>query len=318
MTEEFTTWDNLLKEFKFYMTMERSFSQNTSESYIFDCSRFVDFMKEKHKDISPNEVSVNILEEFIFSLEKKQYDDEEDILLKSTTQTRIIQGIRAFFKFLILNDNIDSNPSELLVTPKLEKKLPDILEREEVKALLNIFDTSTSHGFRNRLTIALLYSTGLRVSEFINLKLYEINFREEFLDIIGKGNKERFVPVESSVLNELEYYIEHFRANQYIKKGEEDYVFISNKRGSKLTRQFIFKMLRESAAKAGINKTIHPHILRHSFATELIRSGANIIAVKEMMGHTSIRSTEVYINLDTKDLRKTLFENHPFYQKDFF
>lgn len=181
--------------------------------------------------------------------------------------------------------------------------------------MMKVVDVSTNHGFRNRLIIAMLYATGMRVSELVNLKLSDINYKEEYLDIIGKGNKERFIPIDKKVLNDLKVYINKYRVLQKVKEEDKNYVFLSEKRGERLTRQFIFKMLREVASQAGIKKTVHPHIFRHSFATEMIRAGANLVVVKEILGHTSIASTEIYINLKTSDLRKTLQEYHPFFQR---
>lgn len=297
------------------MRLERSFSNNTSESYIRDCSRFAEWIQKFYPNTTPKDITVGMLDEFVTNMVKTKSHSEEDILLKSTSQIRIIQGIRAFFKYLLLQDIIEKNPAELITTPKQEHKLPEVLEREEILAMVNSIDASTLSGFRNKLTIHFLYATGLRVSEFVNLKLSEVNFKEEILDIIGKGNKERYIPIAKSVLNDLEFYIKHYRSEQKISKGAEDFIFLSERDGKPLTRQFIFKMLRETAEKAGIKKNVHPHILRHSFATELIRGGANLIAVKEMMGHSSVVSTEIYINLSTKDLKNTLETYHPFYKK---
>ncbi|MCQ2326219.1 MAG: tyrosine-type recombinase/integrase [Bacteroidales bacterium] len=309
------SFEKLLEGFRYYMRLERSFSKNTSESYIRDCSRFAEWMQEFYPNTVIQDITVKMLDEFVSNMVKTKTHNEEDILLKSTSQIRIIQGIRAFFKYLLLQDIIEKNPAELITTPKQEHKLPEVLEREEIQAMINSIDASTLAGFRNKLTINFLYATGLRVSEFVNLKLSEVNFKEEILDIIGKGNKERYIPVAKSVLDDLEFYIKHYRTEQKISKESENFIFLSERQGKPLTRQFIFKMLRETAQKAGIKKNVHPHILRHSFATELIRGGANLIAVKEMMGHSSVVSTEIYINLSTKDLKNTLENYHPFYRK---
>lgn len=307
--------EKYLDSFKYYLSIERSFSINTVESYIYDCERLISFINDKYPNIAIKDIKTSILEEFIISLEKKKSKNEEDFLLSATTQIRIIQGIRALFKFLLISEKIEKNPAEHITTPYLEKKLPDILDREEIKQMMRVVDVSTKHGFRNRLIIAMLYATGMRVSELVNLKLSDINYKEEYLDIIGKGNKERFIPIDKKVLNDLKVYINKYRVLQKVKEEDKNYVFLSEKRGERLTRQFIFKMLREVASQAGIKKTVHPHIFRHSFATEMIRAGANLVAVKEILGHTSIASTEIYINLKTSDLRKTLQEYHPFFQK---
>lgn len=303
-----------LDSFKYYLSIERTFSSNTIQSYIYDCERLILFLDDNHPDIKIKDITNSMLEDFIASLEKRKSRNEEDILLKTTTQMRIIQGVRALFRFLLMSDIIDKNPAEHLTTPYLEKKLPDILERREIKQMMDVIDVSSHHGFRNRLTIELLYATGMRVSELVNLKLSDIKCKEEYLDIIGKGNKERFIPIDKKVLGDLEFYIEKYRPKEKIKDEYRNYVFLSEKQGRQLTRQFIFKMLREVAAMAGIRKNVHPHIFRHSFATEMIRAGANLVAVKEILGHVSIASTEVYINLNTSDLRETLQKYHPFFQ----
>ena len=315
-------WDKLLEDFAYYMLLERSLSENTRMAYLADCKRFVEYLHGLPTPLFPDTITVKDLEEFLISLEKtkttierKQIKDAESMLLKTTSQIRIIQGIRAFFKFMILKDEIAKNPAELLDLPKQSALLPDILEREEIQNMLKIHENSTIlHEVRNRLIINLLYATGLRVSELTNLKLSDINFKEEYLDIIGKGDKERLVPIDPDVLHDLQDYIERYRTTQTISPESSNYVFLSDTRGKKLTRQFIFKMLRETALQAGITKNVHPHILRHSFATELLRAGASLIAVKEILGHVSVATTEIYINLNTQDLKKTLQKCHPLYQ----
>ncbi len=308
-------WNKHIENFRYYLKLERSFSDNTIESYLMDCQKLFSFLEENYPNITPQNINTKILNEFVIQLEKKKGGDQEERLLRSTSQTRIIQGIRAFFKFLILSDVIQKNPTEHIVTPYIDKKIPKILEREEIKRMMEAIDVSTALGFRNRLTIELLYSTGMRVSEFINLKLSDIHHKEEYLDIIGKGNKERYIPIDKRVLNDLMFYINKYRVHQKISDGFENFVFLSEKLGKKLTRQFIFLMLKKTALTAGVDKKVHPHILRHSFATELIRGGANIVAVKEIMGHTSITSTEIYINLNALDIKNTLYNYHPFFQK---
>ncbi|MDO5760932.1 MAG: tyrosine-type recombinase/integrase [Bacteroidota bacterium] len=308
-------WAKQIENFRYYLTLERSFSNNTVESYLMDCQKLVTFLNNKYPNVSPKEVDIQILNEFVGQLEKKEGKDEEERLLRSSTQTRIIQGIRALFKFLMLTDVIERNPSEHIITPYIDKKIPEILERSEIQRMMKAIDVSTAYGFRNRLTIELLYSTGMRVSEFINLKLSDIHYTEEYLDIIGKGNKERYIPIDARVLADLKLYIDQYRVHQKQVGEYTDFVFLSEKRGTKLTRQFIFSMLKKTAEMAGIDKKVHPHILRHSFATELIRGGANILAVKEIMGHSSITSTEVYVNLNILDIKKTLYNYHPFFQK---
>ncbi len=304
-----------LEEFRYFLKVERSLSDNTTIAYMGDCTRFCDFLSTEYPDKEFSDITPQIIDEFLQTILVFKDRNEEEKLLKATSQTRIIQSLRAFFKFLVFNDVLQKDISKLVITPKLEQKLPVILEEEEIFAMMNAIDTSTGYGYRNWLSIEFLYATGLRVSEFINLKLDNINFKQEYLDIIGKGDKERFVPIAANVLNDLKNYIKNYRSKVNIQSQSRDYVFVSHTRGSEMTRQAINKMLNEAALKAGIKKKIHPHILRHSFATELIRNGANLVAVKEMLGHSCITATEIYINLKTDDLRHTLQYQHPFYEK---
>lgn len=302
-----------LEDFKYFLSVERSVSSNTTAAYLTDCSRFCEFLETNYPNIEPKDITPQIINAFLDTIIVFTGHNDEEKILKATSLTRIIQSLRAFFKYLIITDVLDKDVSQLIITPKAEQKLPVILEEEEIFAMMDAVGTSTGYGFRNYLTIEFLYSTGLRVSEFINLKLENINAKEEYLDIIGKGDKERYVPIAKKVLEDLMFYIDNYRNKINIKPQYKDFVFISERRKAKMTRQAVNKMLNETALAAGINKKIHPHILRHSFATELIRSGANLIAVKEMMGHASVRSTEIYVNLNTEDLKETLQKYHPFY-----
>ncbi len=304
-----------LEQFKYFLKVERSLSDNTTIAYMCDCERFCNFLSTEYPDKEFEDITPQIIDEFLQTILVFKDKNKEEKLLKATSQTRIIQSLRAFFKFLVFSDVLQKDISRLVITPKLEQKLPVILEEKEIFAMMNAIDTSTSYGYRNWLSIEFLYATGLRVSEFINLKLDNINFKQRYLDIIGKGDKERFVPIATNVLNDLKKYIKNYRSKVNIQPKSRDYVFVSHTRGSKMTRQAINKMLNEAALKAGIKKKIHPHILRHSFATELIRNGANLVAVKEMLGHSCITATEIYINLKTDDLRHTLQDHHPFYEK---
>lgn len=306
-------WNKYLDDFMYYMTMERSLSKNTIESYLLDCKRFFAFMNDKYPDITPLTIENKHFDDYIITMKKNK--DTLETNLKATSKRRLIEGIRAFFKYLLVADVIKKDPTELITTPKLEERLPIVLSNEEITKMISSIDVSSYSGYRNRLTIEVLYATGLRVSEFVNLKLSDIISSEGILDIIGKGDKERYIPICKTALRHLNIYIKNYRSQIDVKPKYKDYVFINQKRGTKLTRQFIFNLIKKTAKDVGIEKQIHPHILRHSFATELIRHGANIIAVKEMMGHASIRSTEIYINLNKKDLKKTLLSFHPFYKK---
>ncbi|MBQ7985565.1 MAG: tyrosine-type recombinase/integrase [Bacteroidales bacterium] len=309
-------WQKLTEEFRYYLKIERSLSINTQEAYLTDCRRFALFMQEKYPDVTPQDILPLHADAFVNSLLVFKGKDDETKLLQAASQMRIIQSLRAFFKYLLVTDVIQRDIGRLLDVPKLPQKLPEILSDSEIRRMIDAIDASTYFGYRNKTIIELMYATGLRVSELVNLKFENIVFNEEYLIIKGKGDKVRYVPAARKVLDGLKVYIDKYRSDIEVKPKANDYVFISYKLKSKMTRQFVNKMLNETALKAGISKKIHPHILRHSFATELIRSGANLIAVKEMLGHSSVRTTEVYINLKTSDLTAMMEKCHPFYRKD--
>lgn len=230
--------------------------------------------------------------------------------ISARSQARIISGIRNFFHYLILENEIDDDPTELLELPKIGKKLPEVLTLDEINQLINAVDLSKTEGHRNRAILETLYSCGLRVSELINLKMTNIYFDEGFIRVIGKGNKERLVPVSPSVEKEIRLYTEHIRNHQEIKAGHEDYVFL-NRRGAKLTRVMIFTIIKQLAEAIGLKKIISPHTFRHSFATHLVEGGANLRAIQEMLGHESISTTEIYTHLSDELLRESILSHHP-------
>jgi integrase/recombinase XerD len=227
-----------------------------------------------------------------------------------SSQARILSGIKSFYKYLLIEDMIKSDPSELLESPKLQRKLPDTLSFEEINSMIDTIDLSKPEGGRNKAIMEVLYGCGLRVSELTELKLSNLYLDIEFIKVTGKGNKERLVPIGSSAIQALSIWIEKIRVHTPIKKGEEDMVFL-NRRGIRLTRVYIFLMIKELAAKAGIHKTISPHTLRHSFATHLVEGGADLRAVQEMLGHESITTTEIYTHLDREYLKGTIIQFHP-------
>lgn len=297
-------WESYLNDFKSYILFERSLSTNTLEAYLRDCKKLFTFMHENYPEISINTIELHHLEEFLWQLN-----------LKNSSNRRTISGIRAFFKFLIMTDQITKNPCELIETSRLDKLLPVVLHHQEVLKMIEVIDKSTYHGFRDSVIIEVLYACGLRISELLNLKKGNIYYKYEYIKVIGKGNKERLVPIGEKALKLLRLYIRNHRSKlQKIDPKCEDYIFL-NHRGKKLTRQYVFQAIKDIAKKAGIKKNIHPHILRHSFATALIKGGANLIAVKEMMGHASVVSTEIYTHLDTLHLRETLMLYHPHYKE---
>jgi integrase/recombinase XerD len=296
-------WEEYLDEFKSYILFVRSLSVNTFEAYQRDCAKFFNFMNENYPGINIHTVELKHLEEFLWQIN-----------LKNSSTRRIISGIKAYFKFLVLTDRLDNNPCELLETSRIEKLLPVVLSHEEIQIMLSVIDKSTYHGFRDSVIIEVLYACGLRISELLNLKKGDIYFKHEYIKVLGKGNKERLVPIGEKALQLLDLYIRNHRSKlKKIDQKCKDIVFL-NRRGRKLTRQYVFLAIKTAAQQAEIKKNIHPHILRHSFASALVKGGANLIVVKEMMGHASIVSTEIYTHLDTTHLRETLMLYHPHYQ----
>lgn len=296
-------WEEYLDEFKSYILFVRSLSINTFEAYQRDCTKFFNFMNENYPEINIHTVELKHLEEFLWQIN-----------LKNSSARRIISGIKAYFKFLVLTDRLDNNPCELLETSRIEKLLPVVLSHEEIQKMLSVIDKSTYHGFRDSAIIEVLYACGLRISELLNLKKGDIYFKHEYIKVLGKGNKERLVPIGEKALQLLDLYIRNHRSKlKKIDQKCKDIVFL-NRRGRKLTRQYVFLAIKTAAQQAEIKKNIHPHILRHSFASALVKGGANLIVVKEMMGHASVVSTEIYTHLDTTHLRETLMLYHPHYQ----
>lgn len=296
-------WEEYLDEFKSYILFVRSLSINTFEAYQRDCTKFFNFMNENYPEINIHTVELKHLEEFLWQIN-----------LKNSSARRIISGIKAYFKFLVLTDRLDNNPCELLETSRIEKLLPVVLSHEEIQKMLSVIDKSTYHGFRDSVIIEVLYACGLRISELLNLKKGDIYFKHEYIKVLGKGNKERLVPIGEKALQLLDLYIRNHRSKlKKIDQKCKDIVFL-NRRGKQLTRQYVFLAIKTAAQQAEIKKNIHPHILRHSFASALVKGGANLIVVKEMMGHASVVSTEIYTHLDTTHLRETLMLYHPHYQ----
>ena len=296
-------WEEYLDEFKSYILFVRSLSVNTFEAYQRDCAKFFNFMNENYPEINIHTVELKHLEEFLWQIN-----------LKNSSTRRIISGIKAYFKFLVLTDRLDNNPCELLETSRIEKLLPVVLSHEEIQKMLSVIDKSTYHGFRDSVIIEVLYACGLRISELLNLKKGDIYFKHEYIKVLGKGNKERLVPIGEKALQLLDLYIRNHRSKlKKIDQKCKDIVFL-NRRGRQLTRQYVFLAIKTAAQQAEIKKNIHPHILRHSFASALVKGGANLIVVKEMMGHASVVSTEIYTHLDTTHLRETLMLYHPHYQ----
>lgn len=294
------SWKQSIKEFKSYLRIERSLSDNTIDSYLRDIHKLARFSEEKNL----NELQITKVEvkEFIVKINKEG--------ISARSQSRIISGIKSFYKYLILEDYLKVNPTELIESPKIGMKLPDTLSIEEIDSLISAIDLSHPQGERNRAILEVLYSCGLRVSELTSLKLSNIRFKEGYVKVVGKGNKERFAPIGSSAIKFLNIYLNEIRNHQDIKKGSEDIVFL-NRRGNKLTRVMIFTIIKQLAEKIGMKKKISPHTFRHSFATHLIEGGADLRAIQEMLGHESITTTEIYTHLDREYLREAIMQFHP-------
>ena len=289
-----------IKNFISYLKIEKGLAENSILAYQNDVVKLSEFALSIKK--LPIEISYNDLKQFIAEL--------FDLGLSARSQARIISGIKQFYGYLLLENLISDDPSELLEQPKIGRKLPEILTIEEIDALIQAVDLSKKEGHRNRAIIETLYSCGLRVSELINLRFSDLFFEEGFVRVIGKGNKERLVPVSQQVQKEIDLYNNHIRKHQEITKGHENIVFL-NRRGSQLTRVMIFTIIKELAKTIGLKKTISPHTFRHSFATHLIEGGANLRAIQDMLGHESITTTEIYTHLDQRFLREAILNYHP-------
>ncbi len=293
-------WESSILGFKSYLQLERSLSTNSVDAYIRDVKKLETFAKKKK--ISELNINKSDLSDFVSNISKEG--------ISARSQSRIISGIKAFYKYLIMEDYITADPTQLLESPKIGMKLPDTLSIEEIDKLIAAIDLSTEQGERNRAMLEILYSCGLRVTELITLKLSNVSFVEGFIKVIGKGNKERLAPIGKTALKYLTIYINEVRNHQDIQKGHEDIIFLG-RRGKQLTRVMIFTIIKQLAEKIGLKKKISPHTFRHSFATHLIQGGADLRAVQEMLGHESITTTEIYTHLDKEYLREAIIQFHP-------
>lgn len=296
------SWKNNINGFRSYLMLERSLSENSVESYIRDVNKLVDYLEMNETKLSVKKISTKDLTSFIRWI--------AEIGMSASTQARILSGVKAFFKYLILEDIIKNDPSHLIEGPKKGLKLPDTLSTEEIDTIVNAIDLSHPQGQRNKAIIETLYGCGLRVSELINLKLSNWYKNDGFIKVTGKGDKERLIPMGKVTANVLTIYINEIRCHQSIEIGHEDFIFLSN-RGKHLSRVSIFNIVKELAVKAQIKKNISPHTFRHSFATELIERGANLRAVQEMLGHESITTTQLYTHINRAFLRESIISHHP-------
>lgn len=295
-------WENEINGFRNYLKVEKGLSDNSIHAYITDLLKLVQFLKEKEYDVSPEQVKLEHLKEMIEWVNDKG--------ISPRTQARIISGIKSFYKYLLIEEKVDRDPTALLETPKVGRKLPEILSVEEIDTIINAVDTKKPEGQRNKAILETLYSCGLRVSELIDLKISNLFFESGFVKIEGKGSKERLVPISTKAIKEINLYLSEYRRNLKIHPDHEDILFL-NRRGKKLSRVMIFTIIKNITRKLGIEKNISPHTFRHSFATHLIDGGANLRAVQEMLGHESIITTEIYTHLDKEYLKNTIIQYHP-------
>lgn len=295
-------WRSAIKGFQAYLKLEKGLSDNSIEAYSRDIDKLQQFANSSPNSIKPDTFTLNDLRQFINWV--------NELGMIPSSQARILSGIKSFYKYLLAEDMIKNNPAELLESPKKIRKLPDTLSYQDINRLIEAIDLSKPDGNRNKAIIEVLYSCGLRVSELTELKLSNLYLEIEFVKVIGKGNKERLVPIGGEAIKALKLWIEHDRIHIPIKKGEEDMVFL-NRRGSRLSRVYIFMLIKQLAEAAGIKKSISPHTLRHSFATHLVEGGADLRAVQEMLGHESITTTEIYTHLDREYLKETIISYHP-------
>lgn len=295
-------WKDEVKEFLIFLKLEKAVSPNTLSAYGADLEKLLTYFEEKQIYISPKDVDLKTLENFLLHISTEN--------LSARTQARLISGIRAFFRFLLIEDKIETDPTELLEFPKIGRKLPDVLTIHEIDAMEAAIDLSKPEGHRNKAIIETMYSCGLRVSELVSLKFSDTFFDELFIRIIGKGNKERLVPISPKAIREIKYYQENYRNHLPVKRIHEDFIFL-NRNGRPLTRVMVFTIIKQLAQAAGIHKNVSPHTLRHSFATHLIEGGADLRAVQEMLGHESILTTEIYTHIDREYLREAIIQFHP-------
>ena len=295
-------WEPYKKGFKAYLQLEKSLSDNSVQAYLRDIELLTNYLQEAHSLKNPAELVLKDLQHFV------QWIGEVGMLASS--QARIISGLRAFYKYCLLENISATDPTALLEAPKLKRSLPDTLSFEEIESMIQQIDLSKPEGGRNKAILETMYSCGLRVSEVVGLKISQLYLDVGFIRVTGKGDKERLVPIGSSAIKYINIYKNEIRVHLAVQKGKEDILFLNN-RGGQLSRVMIFYIIKALAVKAGIKKTVSPHTFRHSFATHLVEGGADLRAVQEMLGHTSITTTEIYTHLDSEFLRKTLEQFHP-------
>jgi len=292
--------NKLMPRFDVYLRIEKGLSRNTATSYCNDVHHLINFIEAQGLSIA--NVTQDILEQFLAGI--------HDLGITPRSQARMISGIKSFFKFLKMEGYISDNPTTLLPSPRLGQHLPEVLTIDEIDSMISCIDLSTPQGQRNRAIIEVLYGCGLRVSELVELKLSQVFPQEEYITVVGKGDKQRLVPISQEALRQIDLYLEQTRNNQVAKRGCEDILFL-NRRGNKLTRVMVFYIVKQLCELAGIRKTVSPHTLRHSFATHLLEGGANLRAIQQMLGHESIATTQIYVHIDRSTLRQEILAHHP-------
>jgi integrase/recombinase XerD len=295
-------WSSFIKGYKAYLQLEKSLSVNSVEAYIHDINKFAQYLDFANLALSPEKIELHHFQDFLKWI--------NGLGMTARTQARVISGIKGFYKYLLLENVTSIDPTEMLESPKIGRKLPNTLSVEEIDTLINSIDLSKPEGERNKAILETLYGCGLRVSELVNIRVSNLFFNDGFIRVTGKGDKERLVPLGSIAQKHIRIYMDTVRSHMEVRKGYEDILFL-NRRGSRLTRVMIFTIIKKLASKAGLKKAISPHTLRHSFATHLVEGGADLRAVQEMLGHESITTTEIYTHLDREYLRSTILQFHP-------
>lgn len=295
-------WELLIKGFRAWLQIERSLSTNTIEAYCSDIEKLSKYISSDQTSLSPSELKLTHLQDFVKAL--------SSVDIEASSQSRIISGIRSFYRYLVTENLIKENPTELLEMPKIGRKLPEVLSQQEIEKMIGVIDLSDPLGERNKAIIETLYGCGLRVSELTELKLTNLFLEEGYVIIIGKGNKQRLVPIGPRVIKQIQRYKDYCRVHLPIKNGHENFLFL-NHYGRKLTRAMIFEIIKRTGKLAGVKKTISPHTFRHSFATHLVENGADLRAVQDMLGHAFITTTEIYTHIDREYLRDNILKYHP-------
>lgn len=300
------TWANALNDFKLYLKIERGLSDNTIKNYVLDIEKLIHYLQANQISISPLKIESDNIQQFIYEQAKR---------INARSQSRLISGLRSFFSYLIFEDYRASNPLDLIESPRIGRKLPDTLSLDDIDKLISAIDllkeyNSVRIGERDRTMLETLYGCGLRVSELISLKISDLFFNEDFIKVTGKGNKQRFVPISPQTQKFITIYINEVRSSINVQKEDNDTLFLNN-RGKKLTRAMVFTIIKKLATAINLSKTISPHTFRHSFATHLLENGADLRAIQLMLGHESITTTEIYMHLDKKQLKKAIQTYHP-------